>query len=103
MPNVPADLPIDDEQMPDLYNLADTVVVRQCAARARGVIVLQLFSADNGVRQSGPWDDRREISLIMGEAGLLITPSDSNAIVEAFSTLVADAELRQAFGKNARE
>ena len=25
--NVHANLPIDDEQMPDLYNLADTVIV----------------------------------------------------------------------------
>jgi glycosyltransferase involved in cell wall biosynthesis len=43
------------------------------------------------------------IPLIMGNAGLLIAPNDSNAIVEALSTLVADAELRKALGKKARE
>jgi glycosyltransferase involved in cell wall biosynthesis len=41
--------------------------------------------------------------LIVGDAGLLIAPNDSKAIVEALTTLVTDAELRKTLGTKARQ
>jgi len=104
LPNVYAYPPIDDQQMPDLYNLADIVVIpsMRCPGtssdRSPNSLTEAMASgkAVIGTAVGG-------IPLIMGNAGLLIAPNDSNAIVEALSTLVADAELRKALGKKARE
>jgi glycosyltransferase involved in cell wall biosynthesis len=104
LPNVYAYPPIDDQQMPDLYNLADIVVIpsMRCPGtssdRSPNSLTEAMASgkAVIGTAVGG-------IPLIMGDAGLLIAPNDSNAIVEALSTLVADAELRKALGKKARE
>ncbi len=104
LPNVYAYPPIADEQMPDLYNLADIVVVpsMQCPGtssdRSPNSLIEAMASgkAVIGTAVGG-------IPLIIGDAGLLIAPNDSNAIVEALSALVGDAELRKALGKKARE
>jgi glycosyltransferase involved in cell wall biosynthesis len=104
LPNVYAYPPIDDQQMPDLYNLADIVVIpsMRCPGtssdRSPNSLTEAMASgkAVIGTAVGG-------IPLIMGDAGLLIAPNDSNAIVEALSMLAADAELRKALGKKARQ
>ncbi len=104
LPNVYAYPPIADQQMPDLYNLADIVIVpsMRCPGtssdRSPNSLIEAMASgkAVIGTAVGG-------IPLIIGDAGLLIAPNDSNAIVEALSTLVADAELRKALGEKARE
>jgi colanic acid biosynthesis glycosyl transferase WcaI len=104
LPNLYAYPPVDDQQMPDLYNLADIVVVP--SMRCHGTSsdrspnslteAMACGKAVIGTAVGG-------IPLIMGNTGLLIAPNESNAIVEALSTLVGNAELRIALGKKARE
>jgi len=104
LPNLYAYPPIDDQQMPDLYNLADIIVVpsMRCPGTSSDrspnslTEAMACGKAVIGTAVGG-------IPLIMGTAGLLIAPNESNAIVEALLTLVGDAELRIALGKKARE
>lgn len=104
LPNVYAYPPIDDAEMPDLYNLADIVVVpsMRCPGTSSDRSPNSLTEA-MACGKPVIGTDVGGISLIMGPAGLLIAPNDSNAIVEALSTLVADTELRNELGKKARE
>lgn len=104
LPHLYAYPPIDDQQMPDLYNLADIIVVpsMRCPGTSSDrspnslTEAMACGKAVIGTAVGG-------IPLIMGTAGLLIAPNESNAIVEALLTLVGDAELRIALGKKARE
>ena len=104
LPNVYAYPPIDDEQVPDLYNLADIVVVpsMRCPGTSSDrspnslTEAMACGKAVIGTSVGG-------IPLIMGDAGLLIAPNDSKAIVEALTTLVADVGLRKALGTKARQ
>jgi len=104
LPNLYAYPPIDDQQMLDLYNLADIVVVpsMRCSGTSSDrspnslTEAMACGKAVIGTEVGG-------IPLIIGHAGLLIAPNDASAIVEAISTLVGDAELRIALGKKARE
>jgi glycosyltransferase involved in cell wall biosynthesis len=104
LPNLYAYPPIDDEQMPELYNLADIVVVpsMRCPGTSSDrspnslTEAMACGKAVIGTEVGG-------IPLIMGSAGLLIAPNESNAIIEAISTLVGDVGLRIALGNKARE
>jgi glycosyltransferase involved in cell wall biosynthesis len=104
LPHLYAYPPIDDQQMPDLYNLADIIVVpsMRCPGTSSDrspnslTEAMACGKAVIGTAVGG-------IPLIMGTAGLLIAPNESNAIVEALLTLVGDAELRIALGNKARE
>jgi len=95
--------PLEDE-MPDLYSLADIVVVpsKKCPETSSDrspnscIEAMACGKAVVGTNVGG-------IPLIMGDAGLLIPPNDPKAIIEAVSRLIADAELRKALGKKARE
>ncbi len=104
LPNVYTYRPIDDAQMPDLYNLADIVVVpsMRCPGTSSDrspnslIEAMACGKAVIGTSVGG-------IPLIVGDAGLLIAPNDSKAIVEALTTLVTDAELRKTLGTKARQ
>jgi glycosyltransferase involved in cell wall biosynthesis len=95
--------PLEDE-MPDLYSLADIVIVpsKKCPGTSSDrspnscIEAMACGKAVVGTNVGG-------IPLIMGDAGLLITPNDSNAIIDAILRLIADADLRRTLGKKARE
>jgi glycosyltransferase involved in cell wall biosynthesis len=92
------------DEMPDLYSLADIVVVpsKKCPGTSSDrspnscVEALACGKAVIGTNVGG-------IPLIMGDAGLLIPPNDPSAIIEAVSRLIEDANLRRALQKKARK
>jgi glycosyltransferase involved in cell wall biosynthesis len=104
MKNVYAYPSLDDECMPDLYNLSDIVVVpselREAGSSDRSpnslIEAMACGKAVIGTTVGG-------IPAIMDEAGLSIRPNDPAAIAEAISALNADKELREMLGTRARE
>ena len=103
LPDVYPYPPIDDAEMPDLYNLADIVVVpsMRCPGTSSDRSPNSLLEAMAcgkaviGTNVGG-------IPLILGDAGLLIPPNDSDAIVEALTALTADVQLRRSLQEKAR-
>ena len=104
MENVYTYSSLEDECMPNLYNLSDIVVVpsKLCEGGSSDrspnslIEAMACGKAVIGTTVGG-------IPAIMDQAGVLIRPNDPTAIAEAISALNADEDLREMLGIRARE
>ncbi|ASJ09863.1 glycosyl transferase [Thermococcus sp. P6] len=91
---------LDDEELPEVFRMADVFVLPSTTAEAFGIVVLEAMASGVPVVATsvgGIPEVVRE-----NEAGLLVPPGNEFELGKAIRKLLEDEKLREFYGKNGR-
>jgi glycosyltransferase involved in cell wall biosynthesis len=91
---------VTDSELPDFYNSADLAVLPSVTLESFGLVLVEAMACEKPVIASDLPGTRAVVSA--GKDGLLVPPSDINALAEKIQYLLDNPHLRQEMGRRGR-